>query len=66
MSNKKSESSSRRDFIKTAGLGVGVAAVASGVLSAGGAVAAPVLKNEKTVGYRETEHVKQYYESAKY
>jgi hypothetical protein len=36
------------------------------VLSAGGAVAAPVLKNEKTVGYRETEHVKQYYESAKY
>jgi hypothetical protein len=57
MSNKKSESSSRRDFIKTAGLGVGVAAVASGVLSAGGAVAE---------GYRETEHVKQYYESAKY
>ena len=66
MSNKKSGSPSRREFIKTAGLGVGVAAVTTGVLSAGEAAAAPSLKDEKTTGYRETEHVRKYYESAKF
>ena len=40
MTAKKNGSPSRRDFIKTAGLGVGVAAVASGVLSSGGVDAA--------------------------
>jgi hypothetical protein len=66
MSIKKNKSTSRRDFIKTAGLGVGVAAVAGGVLSAGGAEATPVFKDEKSKGYHESEHVKKYYESAKF
>ena len=66
MSIKKNKSTSRRDFIKTAGLGVGVAAVAGGVLSAGGAGATPVFKDEKSKGYHESEHVKKYYESAKF
>ena len=66
MSAKKNGSPSRRDFIKTAGLGVGVAAVTSGVLSSGGAEAAPSLPTDKTTDYRETEHVKKYYESAQF
>jgi hypothetical protein len=66
MSVKKSKSPSRRDFIKTAGLGVGVAAVASGVLSASDAEATPLLSTDKATDYRETEHVKKYYESAEF
>ena len=66
MSTKKSGSPSRRDFIKTAGIGVGVAAVTSGVLSASEVAAAPSLKNGETKGYQETEHVRKYYESAQF
>ena len=66
MKAKKSRSPSRRDFIKTAGLGVGVAAVSSGVLSVDGAEASPSLLTEKETGYAETEHVKKYYESAQF
>jgi len=66
MSDKKSDAPSRRDFLKTAGLSAGAAVVTGGVLSAGVVNAAPSLKNEKTTGYRETEHVKKYYESAKF
>ncbi len=66
MTAKKSGSPSRRDFIKTAGIGVGVAAVASGVLSASEAAASPSLKGDKSTGYQETDHVKKYYESAQF
>jgi hypothetical protein len=66
MSTKKNGSPSRRDFIKTAGLGVGVAAVASGVLSASAAEGSPLVSTEEKSGYRETEHVKKYYESAQF
>ncbi len=66
MSIKKSETPSRREFLKTAGLSAGAAVVTSGVLSVGSAQAASSVKNEKTTGYRETEHVKKYYESAKF
>ena len=66
MSKIKSGLSSRRDFIKTAGLGVGVAAVTSGVLSARTAEASSLVLTEKGSGYRETEHVRKYYESAKF
>jgi hypothetical protein len=66
MSTIKNGPPTRRDFIKTAGLGVGVAAVANGVLSASAAKATPLVSTEKNSGYRETEHVKKYYESAKF
>ncbi|MBQ73462.1 MAG: formate dehydrogenase [Gammaproteobacteria bacterium] len=64
MDKKKSATPSRREFLKTAGLGVGVAAVAGGVVSADDAEAA-TLQDEKKTGYRETEHVKKYYDSAR-
>jgi len=66
MSIKESGSPSRRDFIKTAGLGAGIAAVTSGVLSASAAEASPLVSTEEKLGYRETEHVKKYYESAQF
>jgi|TARA_B100000315_G_scaffold259263_1_gene314599 hypothetical protein len=64
MDKKKSATPSRREFLKTAGLGVGVAAVAGGIVSVDDAEAA-TLQDEKTTGYRETEHVKKYYDSAR-
>ena len=66
MTIKKSGSPSRRDFIKTAGLGVGVAAVTSGVLSASATEASTLTSSDNISGYHETEHVKKYYESAKF
>ena len=62
MDKKKSATPSRREFLKTAG--VGVAAVAGGIVSADDAEAA-TLQDEKKTGYRETEHVKKYYDSAR-
>ena len=56
---------SRRDFLKVAGItggAVGVAAVALASKSA--TAAAP--ESGKTSGYRETEHVKKYYELARF
>ena len=64
MDKKKSATPSRREFLKKAGLGVGVAAVAGGIVSADDAEAA-TLQDEKKTGYRETEHVKKYYDSAR-
>ena len=66
MSKDKIKAPSRRDFIKSAGMGVGIAAVASGVLSSGKVNASTNSKNEKTIGYHETVHIKKYYDSAKF
>ncbi|MCP4935139.1 MAG: twin-arginine translocation signal domain-containing protein [bacterium] len=54
----------RRGFLKLAGLGTTV-----GVASAlGGVASASELPNDKAKGsgYRETDHVKRYYELAKF
>lgn len=62
--NPKSDPMDRRGFLKLAGLGTTV-----GVASALGNVAnASDLPNDKpkSSGYRETAHVKRYYELAKF
>ena len=64
MDKKEKLSPSRREFLKSAGLGAGVAAVAATVLSPAEATARPTLTDEKTAAYRETDHVKKYYELA--
>ncbi|MEE8351922.1 MAG: twin-arginine translocation signal domain-containing protein [Rhodospirillales bacterium] len=56
---------SRRDFLKAAGVtggAVGVAAIALTSKS----VKAAVPESGKSAGYRETEHVKKYYELARF
>ncbi len=57
----------RRTFMKRAGLGVGaVGAVAVGLpKSSAAAVSGTGAKPGKS-GYRETEHVKKYYETARF
>lgn len=54
----------RRDLLKIAGLG-GVAGAAAIASASGGAEAASA-KDAKGSGYRETEHVRTYYELAKF
>jgi nitrous oxide reductase len=56
----------RREFLKKAAVSGGAAGVAAVALSKGSAEAAVVSDSPKSSGYRETEHVKTYYELAKF
>lgn len=63
--NKKDEiNEGRRDFFKKAGLGAGAAAVAVAASPAGAVEASP--QPSKTSGYRETDHVRKFYELARF
>lgn len=59
---KEIRSTSRRDLLKMAGLAAGVAGAAA---VAGTAKAAPPVARAGDGGYRETEHVRKYYELAR-
>lgn len=61
---KEKQQVARRDLLKIAGLG-GVAGAAAIATSAGKAEAA-VEEGGKGSGYRETEHVRKYYELARF
>lgn len=61
MSDEK-KAASRRDFLKLAGLAAPAAAVTVVAGSTGAEAAVP----EKSGGYRETEHVKKYFEVARF
>jgi hypothetical protein len=57
----------RRDFIKKAGLGVGaVGAVAIGLPKTSAAAAPGGGEEPGSSGYRETKHVRTYYDLARY
>jgi len=56
----------RREFLKKAAVSGGAAGVAAVALSKGSAEAAVVSDSPKSSGYRETEHVKTYYDLAKF
>ena len=61
------ETASRREFFKMTGLGAGAAIVGAAVGGAGAQPASAAnLARDKDAGYRETAHVKRYYELAKY
>jgi hypothetical protein len=68
MSKKKEEASiGRRDFFRKAGLGAGAAGAAAVGLSAEQSKAAePVKSASGRAGYRETAHVKKYYELSRF
>ena len=71
MSKKKDlKSPERRDFFKKAGLGIGVAGAVAVGLSSEQAKAAVNSdgrsKDKKKSAYRETDHVKRYYELARF
>ena len=60
---KSKKSLPRRDFLKAAGVAGGAAGLAA--LASKSAKAADP-ESGKSSGYRETEHVKKYYESARF
>jgi hypothetical protein len=63
MSEKEAAAIDRRDFFRKASLGVGVAGAAAAGLSASKVKAAePDAGASKGAGYRETAHVKKFYE----
>ncbi|MCG8359654.1 MAG: formate dehydrogenase [Kiloniellales bacterium] len=64
---QKETSLGRRDFFRKAGLGAGAAGVAAVGLAAGKAAAAePAVTGAGAAGYRETAHVKKYYELSRF
>lgn len=67
MKDKEPNSTRRRDFLKLAGVGAGLAgAAASGLAGPKAAPAAEKPAGEPAAGYRETEHVKRYYALARF
>lgn len=67
MSKKKEETSvGRRDFFRKAGLGAGAVGAAAVGLATGESQAQPVQKSSNSVGYQETDHVKKFYELARF
>ena len=65
MSKKREINVGRRDFFKKAGLGAGATAIAVTASSAG-AVEAVTPQEKKSAGYSETDHVRRYYDSARF
>jgi len=65
MMDKTKKSLPRRDFLKAAGITGGAAGLAAIALTSKSAIAAAP-ESGKSSGYRETEHVKKYYELARF
>ncbi len=67
MTNKKdAKTLHRRDFLKTAGLTAGAAGVAAVAVSGSPAKASSAQEiNKESSGYRETDHVRTYYKTAR-
>ena len=67
MKRKEREALPRREFLKTAGLVGGAAGVAATALSSEEAAAKqPTGDDARGTSYRETEHVKTYYDLARF
>ena len=62
---KNETKTSRREFLKAAGA-TGAAAGAAAVVLSGNKAQAATPDDGKQAGYRETEHVKTYYELARF
>lgn len=64
MDKKEETSIGRRDFFKKAGIGAGATAIAATASQAGAVEAGTPQK--KSAGYTETEHVRKFYELARF
>jgi hypothetical protein len=63
---RQAKKPSRREFFKTAGLGVGAAVAGAAVVSEGRPAGAAVEPKAQPGGYRETPHVRRYYDLARF
>lgn len=59
----KKDQMDRRNFLRTAGVGAAAAAVATVAVSPAEVQAAENAETRKKQRYKETEHVKRYYET---
>lgn len=66
MKQAEVKSQTRRDFFRKAGLGAGALGAAAVTLAAGRGEAAEPVKSPTAAGYSETDHVKKYYELARF
>ena len=66
MKQAEVKSQARRDFFRKAGLGAGALGATAVTLAAGRGEAAEPVRSPSAAGYRETDHVKKYYELAKF
>ncbi len=64
MSNKEEINAGRRNFFKKAGFGAGAAAIA--VTASQASAVEAVSPQSKGSGYTETDHVRKYYELARF
>lgn len=62
---KRSNLLARRDFLKVAGVTIGAAGIAAAAVTGAPAKSVAETKREGS-GYRETEHVRKYYELARF
>jgi len=65
MAKSESKSIPRRDFLKAAGA-TGAAAGVAAVALSGTQAKAATPETGKSAGYRETDHVKKYYELSRF
>lgn len=63
--NTEKQGVDRRAFLRGAGIAAGAAGVAA-VTASPEAEAAPAADNHKSVGYRETDHVRRAYDLARF
>jgi hypothetical protein len=63
---EKVKSMDRRAFFRKAGVGAGALGAAAVTLAVGEGQAAEPVKSPTAAGYRETPHVKKFYELAKF
>lgn len=61
--DKKNEKLGRRDFLRNAGIGAAAAVAATAVVPGKAAAAPENAETRKKQRYKETEHVKRYYDS---
>ena len=66
--DKSKKGISRRGFLRGAGMGAGAAGVAAVAVASGPSVHAETADGDgrKSVGYRETEHVRRVYELSRF
>jgi len=63
---RKQEPKSRRDLMRTAGQGAGAVIAGAAAALTGTSAAATAPSAEPDAGYRETPHIKRYYELASF
>jgi len=63
---QETEQLARRDFFKKAGVSLGAAGIAVVATTTATQAAQPEMKTQDSVGYQESEHVRTYYDLAKF